>query len=336
MSIGTRWLKATLTVMPILAASLGVGAASSALRTVADIPLPGHASRFDYQSLDPTTKTLYLAHMGDGKLVVFNAKARKVIANLPGFPSVTGVLFVPELHRVFASVPREHEVVVVDTQTLKVTARIPGGEFPDGLAYAPDPHKIFVSDERGGIETVIDAEKNQRIATIDLGGEVGNTQYDPIARQILANVQTRNELVVIDPMTDKIVARHKLTGGSGPHGLLIDAPKRLAFAACEHDAKLLVIDLNTFDVKQSFDTGEGPDVLAFDATLERLYVAAESGVISIFQLHDRMMEKLEDLAVAANAHTVSVDSETHEVYLPLENLGGRPVLRIMNPKNMQP
>jgi hypothetical protein len=31
-----------------------------------------------------------------------------------------------------------------------------------------------------------------------------------------------------------------------------------------------------------------------------------------------------------HAHTVSVDPATHLVYLPLQNVGGRPVLRIFD------
>ena len=46
-----------------------------------------------------------------------------VAAHLPGFSTVTGVLAVPELHRVFASVAGHHEVAVVDTESLKVLAR---------------------------------------------------------------------------------------------------------------------------------------------------------------------------------------------------------------------
>jgi len=317
----------------LVAMGLGAGSPAPTLVTVVDIPLPGQPSRFDYQSFDAKTRTLFFAHMGDGELVVFDTAARKVTAHLPGFPTVTGVLAVPELHRVFASVPGNHEVAVVDTDSLKVVARIPDGEFPDGLAYAPEAGKVFVSDERGGKETVIDARTNRRIDTIDMGGEVGNTKYDAGSRQILANVQTRNQLVVIDPQTDKIVGRHTLKGGDGPHGLLIVADKRLAFAACEGDAKLLVVDLETFEVKQVLSTGSGPDVLAFDTGLERLYVATESQVVSIFQLHGKMLEKLEDLSVAPNAHTISVDSETHEVYLPLKNVDGHPVLRIMKPSS---
>ena len=311
--------------------SFDVAAAPPSLSKVVDVPLPGGTTRFDYQSFDPKAHTLYLSHMGDGELVVFNTETRTVTAHLPGFPTVTGVLAVPDLHRVFASAAGSHEVAVLDTEALKIVARVPAGEFPDGLAYSPETGKVFVSDERGGKETVIDAKTNRRLGTIDMGGEVGNTQYDAGARRILANVQTRNQVVVIDPQSEKIVGRHALAGGDSPHGLLILAPKRLAFAACEGDSKLLVVDLETFEVKQVLTTGEGPDVLAFDPGLERLYVATESDIVSVFQLQGKTLQKIEDLRVAPNAHTISVNPETHEVYLPLKNLDGHPVLRIMKP-----
>jgi hypothetical protein len=35
--------------------------------------------------------------------------------------------------------------------------------------------------------------------------------------------------------------------------------------------------------------------------------------------------------VMPHAHTVCVDPATHLVYLPLENLDGHPILRIMEP-----
>jgi DNA-binding beta-propeller fold protein YncE len=311
--------------------SSGAATSGPALARVIDIPLPGKPSRFDYQSLDLEAKRLYFTHMDDGELAVLNIETRELVAHLPGFPRATGVLAVPDLHKVFVSVPGNHEVAVVDTETLQVVARIPDGEFPDGLAYAPEVHKVFVSDELGGKETVIDAQTNRRVASIDLGGEIGNTQYDPSSRLIFANVQSTGELVAIDPKAERIVGRHPLKGGDGPHGLLIDAPKKLAFAACEGDSKLLVVDMETFQVKQVLPTGEGPDVLALDTGLERLYVATESGIVSIFQLHGRTLEKVEDLSVAPNAHTVSVDSSTHEVYLPLKSVEGHPALRIMKP-----
>src|SRR2546426_11107243 len=70
--------------------------AEAPLRMVADVPLPGSASRFDYQSLELTSGRLFMSHMGAGQLVVFDVRAGRVIANLDGFPTVTGVVAVFE------------------------------------------------------------------------------------------------------------------------------------------------------------------------------------------------------------------------------------------------
>src|SRR4051794_958602 len=50
----------------------------STLKKVADVPLPGPAVRFDYQSLDATNGRLYIAHMNANRLVVFDTKKRLV------------------------------------------------------------------------------------------------------------------------------------------------------------------------------------------------------------------------------------------------------------------
>ena len=59
-------------------------AKSAPLTKVADIPLPGPAVRFDYQSLDVSSGRLYIAHMNANQLVVFDIKKREVVANLDG------------------------------------------------------------------------------------------------------------------------------------------------------------------------------------------------------------------------------------------------------------
>src|SRR5438477_1180880 len=96
------------------------GVAAELLKKVADVPLPGGATRFDYASLDAAAGRLYFSHMGDGKLMVFDTRAENLVTNLPGFPTMTGVLVVPSLHRVYGSVTKNHEVAVVDTETLTV------------------------------------------------------------------------------------------------------------------------------------------------------------------------------------------------------------------------
>ncbi|MFL5513703.1 MAG: hypothetical protein ACJ8CN_14865 [Gemmatimonadales bacterium] len=302
----------------------------SPLRLVAEIPVPGGAGRFDYQSLDPSDGRLYIAQMGAGRLLVFDTKTDRVISSLPGFPRVTGVLAVPQLHRVYTSAAGRHELVVLESPSLRVRSRIPDIRFPDGIAYAAAAGKVFVSDEVGERDVVVDARADSGIGVVALGGEAGNTQYDSVGHRIWVAVQTRNQLVAIDPGSDSIVGRYDLEGADHPHGLFIDAPHRIAYVACEGNAKLLVFDLTSLRLTGTYSVGDEPDVLAFDPGLQRLYVAAESGVVTVFQQRDRALQSLGEYRARA-AHSVSVDPATHRVYLPLENIGGRPVLRILSP-----
>src|SRR5881296_3866948 len=178
--------------------------AEAPLRVITDVPLPGTASRFDYQSLESASGRLFISHMGAGQLVVFDVHAGRVIGNLDGFPTVTGVLAVPAEHRAYASATGDHAVVVVDDSTLQIVARIPGPRFPDGIAYAPAEQRVFVSDESGRRDFVIDATTNTVVARIELGGEAGNTQYDPGSHCVIVAVQTANQLAGIDPATATI------------------------------------------------------------------------------------------------------------------------------------
>jgi YVTN family beta-propeller protein len=306
------------------------GTAAPVLRMVAEVPLPGGVTRFDYQSLDTTTGRLFIAHLGDGRLVVFDTRERRVVSDLPGFPEVHGVWAIPELGRVYASATGAHQVVVVDAKTLAVIARAAGGDYPDGIAYAPGPRRIFVSDEHGRADVVIDAETNRMVSQVALGGEAGNTVYEPGSGCILVAVHERNDLVAIDPATAKIVGRYPVAGAAQPHGVSVDVVGRLAFVASQGNATLAVVDLTTMQTVGSYRVGEDPDVLAFDPGLHLLYVSSESGRVSVFRERGKELA-LEGELEMPHAHTVAVDPGTHLVYLPLENIKGRPLLRIMAP-----
>ena len=306
----------------------GAGA-GPVLVAVADIPLPGKPGRFDYQSLDDVSGRLYIARMGAGELIAFDTRSRRVAGIAGDLPKATGVLAVPTLNRVYVSAAGAHQLVVLVDSTLDRIAAVEGITFPDGLAFAPTEAKIFVSDEYGHREIVIDAGTHAHRA-IALLGEVGNTQYDSVGQQILVAVQTRNEVVTIDPHTERITGRYRLTGADHPHGVLIDAARRLAFVANEGNSKLLVVDLTSMRVTSEYAVGKKPDVLAFDPGLRRLYVASESGVVTVLSELDGHLRMLGTYR-APNAHSVAVNPVTHEVYLPLANLAGRPVLRILTP-----
>ena len=326
-------------VLVLAAAAVAVAAAAISrqasehalpLQLVANVPLPGPSNRFDYTSLDPTSGRLYIAHMNAGQLLVFDTRKRRVVKTIAA-PGVHGVIAVPQIHRVYASATDARQLYTIDSRTGRVLNRAPAGEYPDGLAYDPVERRVFVSDESGGIEAVFNAA-GRRIATVQLGGEAGNVQYDRRSGNVLADVQSRNHVAVIDPRSNRVVRQIALPGCDHPHGLNVDMPRRLAFVACDGNAKLLTLDLKTMKVVGSMHVGESPDVLAFDTSSRRLYIAAESGVVAVAVERGRKLVKLGQGKLASNAHTVAVDPSTHHVYFPLERGdSGHPELRIMKP-----
>jgi YVTN family beta-propeller protein len=309
------------------------------LNPVADVPLPGHASRFDYQAVDVTNRRLYIAHLGDSSVVVFDLDGQRVIQEIPNLPSVHGVVVAPDRHLVFATATAAKALAVIDDRTLQVQARVPAGEYPNGLAYDPRSSRVFVSNNAGVGVGVVDVKTAHPLPGIDVGGGAGNTQYDPDSGHVLSAVHGLAALADIDPVSSQVASRIALHGVSTCHGLLVASGLRLAFAACRGGGgpTLVVVDLRARRQTLTLPLPPDIDVLAFDPGLQRLYAASETGTVAAFAVvSDRAVTELGRGFVGPNAHTVAVDPLTRRVYFPIENVAGRPVLRVMEPRTTSP
>ncbi|HEX8795992.1 MAG TPA: hypothetical protein VF765_33815 [Polyangiaceae bacterium] len=303
------------------------------LTLVADVPLPGQATRFDYQTVDAPARRLYLAHLGDGSLLVFDLDAQRVVQEVPGLPSVHGVVAAPDQHLLLATATADKTLALIDDRTFQIRSRVPAGQYPNGLAYDPASGHVFVSNNRGLGVGVVDVKTASALPGIDVGGGAGNTQCDAATGHVLAAVHGQPFLADIDPVASRVVSRISLPGERTCHGLLMVSDLRLAFAAC-HAAgpQLAVVDLGARRQIQTLPLPPDVDVLAFDPGLQRLYAAAETGMVAAFALAaDRSVSELGRGFVGPDAHSVAVDPATHRVYFPLANVSGRPVLRVMTP-----
>lgn len=313
--------------------SLSQSTSKGKWKTVSVVPLPGSITRFDYESLDSRSGRLYMAHLGEGHLVVFDTKSRKVVSDLAGFPHAHGVLVVPQLHNVYVTVSpmtrTPGHLAVVDTRTLKTKFLVATGIHPDGLDFDPQDRRIFISNEWGRSVSVIDAVTNRPIGEIPLEGEVGNTRYDPVSKHIFSTVQTKNQLDEIDPETFHVVHHYPLPGGLYPHGLWIDGIRHIAFIACEQNSVLLLFDLETRKVTGRLSVGTKPDVLTYDPLRHLLFVASESGTVTVLKERGRKLLKAWQGHMGNRAHVILFDPETRNLYLPIENQNGKPVLLIM-------
>jgi YVTN family beta-propeller protein len=301
------------------------------LTRLGDVSLPGGASRFDYQAIDQTTRRLYVAHLGDSTLDVIDLAALRVVATVKHLPDIHGVAVAPDRQRVYATATGTNQLATIDAANNQVITHVGTGHFPDGVAYDADHGLIFVSNKNDGSLTIIDATTNTVLNTIKLADETGNVTYDHTTRTIYAAVRTPDALAAIDPLTRAVTTKTALPGCDGAHGLYIDPASQRAFVACENNARLVTVDLQRHAEIGRANIGTGPDVLAFDVALQRLYIASESGTVTAFNTSTKLPRKLGQSHLADAAHTVAVDQTTHRVYFPLQNIKGRPVLRVSTP-----
>jgi hypothetical protein len=85
----------------------------------ADIALPGNATRFDYQWVDTARRRLYIAHLGDSSLLVFDLDGQRVLHEVPHLPSVHGVVAAPAQHLVLATATAEKTLALIDDTTFQ-------------------------------------------------------------------------------------------------------------------------------------------------------------------------------------------------------------------------
>ncbi len=301
------------------------------LKKIAVIDLPGPpGKRFDYLTINYKNNYLLAAHLAAGLLYVIDLKTNNLVKAIPDVPGVEGVVFAPDLNKVYTSDWWENKIGVISLDQMKVVKKLPTASKPDGSAYAEPFHKVYVSDERGKAEAVVDVREDRIIKTLHFNSETGMPRYDPVARKVYVNLQNTNQFAVIDPSTDIVVARYPVGRCRGNHGMALDPEHHRAFLSCEGNDLVTVFNLDTNQPIAYLPESQGPDVIKFDSGLGRIYVACYSGAISVFQEENpNHFRKLEDFPVQHAVHSLAVDIRTHRVYAPEQEENGRPVSRMV-------
>jgi DNA-binding beta-propeller fold protein YncE len=109
----------------------------------------------------------------------------------------------------------------------------------------------------------------------------------------------------------------------------VDSQARLAFVACDINDVLLTVDLTTWRVTGTANVGVEPDVVAFDGRAGRVYVASESGQVTVFERDGVRLHVIDSRYLGDDAHSVAVDPATGRSYFPvLMGPGGDPAVLV--------
>jgi hypothetical protein len=299
------------------------------MSVVADVPFAGNSTRYDYMDIDRDHGHLIVAHMNDGNVVVANLSDGSVAKVVPNVPTARGIVVASEVG-VFFVTSSPNQLVAVDTTTLAEVRRVTTGNGPDGVGWDGKDKIVATSDQSDGAISLIANAGTGARTQVKLGTETGNVVYDAARGLFWITVvgpTTPDRLVGVDPIAQKITVTIPIQGCDGAHGLRIHPDGGSALVACENNDTLARVDLASHVVSLGA-TGSGPDVLGIDPGLGWLYVAAESGDLTVFDLNKPGVTLIGHDSPGPNSHTVAADPATHRVFFPLMK---GPVLHIMKP-----
>lgn len=290
------------------------------LRHTGEIPLPPHVKEggFDHAAAHGATSRLYVAHTVNDALDVIDCAQDTYLRSLEGLKGVAGALVSDERGLFFTSNRGEDTVSVFQAGTEAMLARVQVGVRPNGLAYDPGRNHLLAANagdpEVNGSFTVsiVDVARREMVQTVAVPGRTRWTVYDPATDAFYVNIANPAQILVIAAADPARIQKTFAIPVAGPHGLDLDPGSSRLFCACDGKA-LLTVDRQSGRVLDQQPIAGVPDVIFFNPTLRRLYVAiGDPGVIEVFDAES--MRRTETVATEKGAHTLAFDPVRNKVY----------------------
>ncbi len=276
------------------------------------VPLQG-AVRWDYLTLDPARRRLFIAH--DSEVTVVDPDWLTVTARIPGTQGVHGVALAPDLGRGYASDGRDSTVTIFDLASLRVVGRIGvTGRQPDAIAYDSVSRRVFTFNGGSGNATAIDAEMGAVAGTLPLGGRPEFAVADGRGRMFV-NLEDRDSLLSFETRTLKPLARWPLAPCATPSALAMDRDRRLLFVGCRNRL-LAVVDADHGAVLGTLPIGAGVDAVVFDPTTREVLSANGDGTLTVAAPDAAgRYQVVATMPTALGARTLAFDPQTRRIFL---------------------
>ena len=310
------------------------GSAAETGRAVAQRWQLGGSGGWDYLTLDPSARRLYVTR-GD-RVVVVDADTGKPTGEIAGTDGVHGVALAPDLGRGFTSNGRSNSVTVFDVKTLKVLQQIKvDAQNPDAILYDATTKRVFTFNGRSANASAFEGKSGEAAGTVALSGKPEFAVNDGSGR-VFVNIEDKGELTIIDAKTLKVATTWKLHDCEDPTGLAIDVAHHRLFSVCQN-GKMIVIDSSDGHEVASVPIGKGPDAAAFDAERALIYSSNGEGNLTVVHENDADHYKVvETVTTQKSARTLALDPKTQRVFLAAASFGAPPAATAEQPNPRPP
>jgi DNA-binding beta-propeller fold protein YncE len=294
----------------------------------------GVLSILDYLTVDGPTLYVTSVTSGDVYEVPVGGVALPgpgMVKVVPGAGEAHGVAVDPASGLAFVTRSKANHVDVFDPSSRRTVKSITIAEDADGAIFDPSHKLVYAVNGDPGIATLIDPGSQTSVGTIALGGKPEFAAFDPQTNLIYQNLEDSDAVAAVDVGKRAVVGRWSLEPCAAPTGVALDTAHRRLFAVCSKNALLVVMDLGSHRVVASLPIGGGPDSVAYDPALGRIYATGKSGVLSVVQQDGPdAYRTLDTVKLHYGAHTLAIDPSTHRVYAAYASLFTPPRLAVFD------
>jgi DNA-binding beta-propeller fold protein YncE len=262
------------------------------LRLVQTISLPEIDGRIDHFSIDVKGNRAFLAALAKNTIEVVDLKAGRVTVTLCGFAKPQGVLYVPELNKLFVATGADGAVKTLDGTSLAVTGTASVSLGADAIGYDPRSKEIYVGSGGGdankelGDLTVFSAATGAQLAAITADAHVGGSLIESHGERLFVLVPEKGQVMVLDRRTRAQVSKWTVPGIQKNVALDLDEKSRRLFLGVRTPASIVVLNSDSGAVVASVPTVAALDGLTFDPVTRRIYTTGGEGFVDVTQQID--------------------------------------------------
>ena len=276
------------------------------------------AGGWDY--LAANGNKLYVSH--GTQVNILDKQSGDSVGFIPNTTGVHGIAFIPALNKGYTSNGRLNTVTVFELSTNKVLSQIATGQNPDAIMYDSYSKRIITCNGHSSDLSIIDPATEKVTATIPVGGKP-ETAVSNDAGKLYVNIEDKNEIVEVSLQTNKVEKRWSLSPAEGPTGLSYDKDTKRLFAGCEK--MLAVLNAENGKLVDKITIGDGCDGVAFDKTTKTIFTSNGEGTMTVIkETSADKYEVVENLTTKRGARTITLDEDTHAIYLPTADFEAPP------------
>lgn len=301
---------------------------------IPDVPLWPYS---DSMTLDVAGERLFATPQGAKSVAVLDLKSGRVLKMIAGIGNPHGIVFLPQLKRLFVVDGATGSVKVYDSDDYGLIKTIPLALGADMAAYDPRSRIFYVNNGGAKAEinhsmvSAIDTGKMEKLFDVPLNAlDVEGSTVDPEGQYLYAALPEEFAIAVVDLKKKQVVDTWKMPGSErSPWFSAVDSARGRLYVACRDSidnaalhGSLVVLDIKTGRPIATLPIGGWADSLHIDKKRNRIYISTGVGRIETFDIGPNdTFHRRASVETALLAKTSLYSSELDRMFVTAPNLG---------------